>query len=144
MHLRLSTLFLALAVPTTTFAWCPDARLSLEEEFGRSKSAFVGRVVASATVDRGKDSTGGINYQVLVTQRLRGNPTRMTTIFSENSSGRFPLTVGKIYVLFVAPETVEAFPYPVLVVGSCGHSGPLPQSEKVLHEVKHLAKKPAA
>ena len=95
-------------------------------------------------IDRGPSGTGGIQYKVRVKESLRGRHKDWLTIFSENSSGRFPMELGLPYLLFVSPNKVEAFPKPVLVVDSCGHSDLLPKSTEVLKEIRRLAHKPAA
>jgi hypothetical protein len=131
-------------VATPSIAWCPDPPLSLEQEFGQSRFVVVGRVIAESAVDRGPEGVGGTNYVVAVTEILRGRPPKKITIFSENSSGRFPMVRGATYVLFVTKQTVEAFPKPVYTVDNCGHSGQLPASAKTLDEARRLAKRAAA
>lgn len=140
MSLRFAILIVVATIPGIATAWCMD-HPSLEEEFKRSQFVFVGKVIAESVVDRGPEGTGGTNYIVEVQEPLRGKSPQKITIFSENSSGRFTMTKSQQYLLFIHSETVEAYPKPVFSIYNCGHSGTLPQSQKVLNEVRRLAKK---
>jgi len=128
-------------LPRATSAYCGD-HPTIAAEFARSEFVFVGKAVSETIIDRGLNGVGGTNYRVEVERALRGQPKHQITIFSENSSGRFPLDNGERYILFVGREVVEAFPRAVYTVSYCGHSGHLPESQHVLREVQRLAKRP--
>jgi hypothetical protein len=141
LKVRIPIMIIVLALGIgSAVAWCPDPPLSLADEFRQSTFVLTGRVIAESVVDRGPNRIGGKNYVVVVTEILRGKPPKKITIFSEDSSGRFPMVPGARYILFVTKQTVEAFSDPVYTVDNCGHSGRLPGSSKVLDEARRLAK----
>jgi hypothetical protein len=67
---------------------------------------------------------------VRVQEIFKGEPTNSIVIFSENSSGRFSMTVGKTYVLFVYYESGR------FQVSNCGNSGLVSEKQDVIKAVK--------
>jgi hypothetical protein len=59
---------------------------------------------------------------------LRGKVSCTVELFSENSSGRFPMTVGTTYVVFAYRALGRT------MVDSCGNSGPLPEKAEARGE----------
>ena len=74
----------------------------------------------------------GHNYTVQVHEVFKGNPTNTVVIFSENSSGRFPMSVGSTYILFVYYELGR------YQIDSCGNSGLLSEKQNVVQNVRQL------
>ena len=74
----------------------------------------------------------GTTYSVQVEEVLRGSPGKTVKLFSENSSGRFPMEVGAAYLVFVHEELDR------LAADYCGNSGKLP--EKYLDELYQIIK----
>ena len=126
--------------PFDALAWC-ESYPTVAEEFSHSFIVLVGKVVAEEKVNAaGEDYFDGVNYKLTVSEVLRGENIKSITLFSENSSGRFPMTVGKSYLVFASVEHGLLPGYPVLAVSSCGNSGLLSESRPKLQEARRLAK----
>jgi len=71
----------------------------------------------------------GHNHTLKVTTVYKGEKTEQITIFSENTSGRFPMEIGKSYLLFVHEYEKR------LQIDNCGNSG---LASKKSEEIKQL------
>jgi hypothetical protein len=101
---------------------------------------LVGKVVAEEKVIASGDYVDGINYRLSISEMLSGKQMKSITLFSENSSGRFPMKVGASYLIFASPEHGLLPGQPALTVNNCGNSGLLSESQLKLQEVRRLAK----
>ena len=85
----------------------------------------------------GFDPYVGSYYEVEVLRTYKGKPPRRFRVFSENSTARCHLWVGKKYLLFVTqvdwPESNQH------TVDNCGNSGFMDRAAKTL---KYLRKRP--
>ena len=115
-------------------AYC-DSSPSVAEELTTAPLVFVARV---RSADEPSNATGTF-YTVDVRQRLKGASPATLQLYSENSSGRFPMQVGRDYVLFVSQQQFEHQGHRWFV-DNCGNSAPLPEAKKVLATVKRLTK----
>jgi hypothetical protein len=75
----------------------------------------------------------GTMYRIRVDRAFRGNLGNAAEIFSENSSGSFPMTVGAKYLLFIYTASGP------MQVDYCGNSGLLSKRRKELQLVERLA-----
>lgn len=106
-----------------------------------SDLVFVGRVVAEQKIHEAPGGFfDGIEYQLSVVEPLRGKPKALVHIFSENSSGRFPMMVGNSYLVFtsITPGTFAG--NPVFTISYCGNSGEVKSKVKALSLVRKLSK----
>ncbi|MFN2507830.1 MAG: hypothetical protein ABR589_03560 [Chthoniobacterales bacterium] len=71
---------------------------------------------------------------------LKGTPPQRVRLYSENSSGRFPMRVGWRYLIFAAPASFEGIRGQQLAINKCGNSAPLPKANDALAIVRRLAK----
>lgn len=115
MKLRILTVGWAL-LPLHCAAVCLLDSYDLWAEYSRSELVFLGRVVESATIEESTKYLDGANHTVTMLELYKGRPEDRITIFSENSSGRFPMEVGKKYLLF-ANKTLGRF-----TSDNCGNS----------------------
>ena len=85
----------------------------------------------------GFDPYVGAYYDVEVLRTYKGNPPRRLRLFSENSTARFHLWVGKTYLLFL---TEASWPGDnnLYTVDTCGNSGDLGRSGKVRKELRKI------
>ncbi len=116
------------------FAVCFFGHPSLEQEYQNSTMIFVGRVTSEEFTPESKNYLDGTTYSVQVEEVLRGSPGKTVKLFSENSSGRFPMEVGAAYLVFVHEELDR------LAVDYCGNSGKLPEKAEslaTLRKMKH-------
>jgi hypothetical protein len=113
-------------------AVCLNGYPSITEEYANSQSVFIGKVLAERAVPESGNYYDGDNYTVGVQEVFKGNPTSKVVIFSENSSGRFPLSVGSTYILFVYYELGR------YQINNCGNSGLLSKKQDVVQAVRQL------
>ena len=81
-------------ISTIATAACLKDYPSVAEEYTESKSVFIGKVVEIIAVAESGNYYDGQNCTVQVQEVFKGNPTKLITIFIENSSGRFPMVRG--------------------------------------------------
>ena len=126
--------------PLAALAWC-ESYPTVAEEFSDSAMVLVGKVTAEEKVNAaGENYFDGTNYRLTVIDILQGKKIKSLTLFSENSSGRFPMTVGENYLVFASVELGLLLGYPVFAVSNCGNSGLLSESQPKLEEARRLAK----
>lgn len=115
-----------------TSAYCPSYP-GVEQEFGESEIVFVGKVISEEKIHESQDGYfDGINYTLAVTEVLKGMPGQVVTVFSENSSGRFPMDIGETYLVFtsITPGTFAGIP--IYTVSYCGNSGKVQERKDAL------------
>lgn len=121
-----------LLISTIATAVCLKGHPSIAEEYADSQSVFIGKVTSIQDVPESGAYYDGHNYTVQVQEVFKGNPTNTVVIFSENSSGRFPMSVGSTYILFVYYELGRN------QVSNCGNSGLLSEKQDVIQAVRQL------
>ncbi len=116
-------LVLSTAAPVA-FGQCQGAQLSVSDEVHSAGSTLVGTVEAAQSVPEAATHLDGVNYMLRVDRVLHGKMIRQSEveIFSENSAEKFPMQVGKQYLLFLHKEEAG------FVVNNCGNSGLLEAS----------------
>ena len=118
-----------------------DGHPTVKQEFKTSALVFVGQVTSARDVAvRSTAITGGTFYSVDVVEVLKGRPPQKLELYSENSSGRFPMDVGVRYVIFADYGVFEGIRGQQLAVSNCGNSAPLPEGQKTLETVRRLKK----
>jgi hypothetical protein len=154
---RVLPLFLALplclGVPTA-HATCwelgkEDAghrRPSLSNEFKAAEFVVIGRAKQERNISGPTDPQGyeWTVYDVEVLEPLKGSPPHTVKLLSENSSARFPMSLGQSYVLFVSheptPERAGSTELPQDYIDNCGNSGLLETSSDRALEARRLSK----
>jgi len=115
--------------------------MSVADEYVATKYVLTAKIVAQKLV--GVDKEGlfkGTNYRVAPLQTYKGHPPGTFSIYSENSSARFPMDVGKSYLLFVYRLNGQ------FIVDSCGWSDEVGKSDFALARLKNrneLANQPS-
>jgi len=121
---------------TTVRAVCLNGHPSVAEESKAAKAVVAATVIAERLVPSAEaDFYDGTLYRIRVDRTFRGSLGDAAEIFSENSSGRFPMTVGAEYLLFIRSGSAG------MRVDYCGNSGLLPKRRKELKQVERLAAK---
>jgi len=113
-------------------AVCLTGHRTIAEEYPNSKSVFIGKVTAKKDVPESGNYYNGHNYTVQVQEVFKGDPINPVVIFSENSSGRFPMVVGMTYIIFLYYELGR------YQVDNCTNSGLLSEKQDVIQTVRHL------
>jgi len=134
-----------LAVPTVVLmfalraaAVCLEPHPRVCAEFFKSEAVFVGEVVSQRTVPaKGPDYDGWL-YRLRVHRVFRGKIGETLDIFTENSTGRFPLEVGHEYLLFAGRGNGR------LVITNCGNSGLLTDAAAKIRDIERIGKGSAA
>ena len=129
------TVAVALAAPAA-FGVCMLDDYSVPAEFARSTVVAVGRVVSERQVHEQAelDVLDGTVYTLRVQETLRGQPSRTISVFSENSSGRFPMLKGQAYILFLYAQSGR------LSADNCGNSGLVSEKQTVVNSARELAR----
>ena len=120
------------------FALCMDGRHPDVAAGFRASRYVITAIVESSRNESSADDPEGVAdtvYTVRVVSVFKGKPGRYLTLWSENTSGGFPMHIGKEYLLFVETSQDGDF------VDSCGKSGLLDQSKGELEEVEKMAER---
>ena len=113
---------------------CLNGHPTVQTEYRLRNSVLVGTVISEhdeSAVDKYFDQDG-VTYTVKVDEVLRGRPPKTVLLFSENSSGRFPMQVGTKYLLFVYRDHGRT------MVDNCGNSEIFSSTSLVLRAVRKL------
>jgi hypothetical protein len=127
-----------LLVPTSVFGYCP-AHPDISTEFQESEFVFLGEVASEEPVEENGDFYDGINYTLTITEQFKGAHKNSFIVFSENSSGRFPMEKGVGYLIFTSRQSVLLADGPAFAVSNCGNSGPAGEQETAITQVRELA-----
>jgi hypothetical protein len=134
----LIVLLAAAAASATCLAQCQSNRVSLNHELRQAGTTMVATVEAAVPVPDSSFHLDGISYIVHVDRVLKGRmiDRDVVDIFSENSPSKFPMQIGKQYLLFVHRN------YNDYEVDNCGNSGLLESSSiDSLAKLKEYARK---
>src|SRR5688572_11936925 len=80
---------------------------SVGEEFTNSAVVAVGKVVKSREVLDTDGFIQGTFYTIQITEVLKGSSTNIAELYSENTSGRFPMEPGSSYLIFGSMNSFE-------------------------------------
>jgi len=126
------TVISILVLSSMAAAVCLKGHPSVEEEYYESQSVFIGKVMAEKAVAESRDYYEGKNYTVQIQEILRGNPTNPIVIFSENSTGRFPMAVGNSYIIFLHYELGR------YQIDNCGNSGLVLEKQDTIQTLRQI------
>jgi len=132
---KLAALACALLLPTLpSFGFCPQPDPTVACEFLNSDAIFIGTVISARTVPPGAErpEIEGWLYDLTVQELFRGPRTRTIEVFTEDANTRFPLEVGKQYLLFA--DEFEGR----LTISCCGNSAELPKAQQAIRELHRL------
>lgn len=126
---------LALVCGQTAHSACVFGDYSVHAEYSRSDAVLEVVVVSERVVPDTEESDvlGGHYYTVRTEARYKGELPDVIDLFSENSSGRFPMVVGERYLVFVHSNVGN------LTADNCGNSGRLSARQSIRSEVRRLA-----
>lgn len=133
LPIRLSLLACALLLTGPLgLGFCPKPDPSVACEFLNSRVVFVGKVVSVRTVPPHGEELDGWTYVLNVQEWFRGPHTKTIEVFTENTSGRFPLDIGKTYLLFAYPLGGR------LTITNCGNSALLADAEGSVRDLRKI------
>jgi hypothetical protein len=131
---KLTALACALLLPTLpSLGYCPQPDPTVACEFLNSDAVFIGTVISARAVSpRGSAEIEGWLYSLTVQELFRGPRTRTIRVFTEDANTRFPLDVGKKYLLFAGGSGGR------LGIDCCGNSAELPKAQEAIRELHRL------
>jgi hypothetical protein len=112
---------------------CPNGWPTISDEYNDSVMVLVGKVVAHAATPAEGEFYDGDTYTVVSVRVLKGNLGARIDLFSENSSGRFPMRTNREYLLFVYEQSGR------LMVENCGNSDLMPHAKSALAQTIAVA-----
>jgi len=118
-----------------THAVCFNGHPSVPTEYAQSDVVLIGQVIRHRAVLEADGYYEGDGYSIRVRELFRGSVPPAFEVFSENSTGRFPMEKRRTYLLFVYREGGR------LMVDNCGNSGVLAASVAALDTVRQLHRK---
>lgn len=126
--------FAALVLLGIAHAVCLDGQPTVKDEYRHSAYVVIVKVHSSRNISGSQNGffLDGEEATVMVLDSYKGKAPGQLRIFSENSSGRFPLKVGESYLLFIKHSAGR------LVINSCGNSDLLANSKRQLASLKKL------
>lgn len=122
---------LLFSVPAA-LGFCPQPDPTVACEFLNSDAVFVGTVISVRAVPAHGQELDGWLYELTVEELFRGPRRNALDVFTENSSGRFPLEVARRYLLF-ADEVGGRFE-----ITNCGNSALASRSPGIVRELRKL------
>lgn len=115
-------------------AVCPEPHPRVCAEFFKSNAVFIGTVIAERTVPARADFYDGWVYRLRAKKIYRGPVRETIEVFTGNDNARFPLEVGKTYLLF-------AYMYDGrLTIDNCGNSEEFHQAGEAIRQIEDLLK----
>jgi hypothetical protein len=129
------SIYLLFTVGRDVHAACPAEVVMLPEQEVKTVAAVVvGKAIKQKYTAAGPGGTwiDGTYYTVTISSVEYGLAAKDVILFSENSSGRFPMVLNESYLLFVS--SCEGVQY----IDAKGNSGPLRKRLDVLRRVMSL------
>ena len=130
------TICCAMALATSSAsAACVLDDYSVRAEYGRSAVVALALVVSERSEPEQPERglLDGTVYTLRLQEAFRGHPSSTIEVFSENSSGRFPMVKGRNYLVFLYSQLGW------LSADYCGNSGLVSDKQSVIREVRELA-----
>lgn len=108
-------------------------KIPLKTEIRNAEAIVIGRVLSEHGLHEDADDPDGItasNVTVQVLKKLKGTLPGVIVVRNENTSSRYPMSVGEEHILFIARKNREMW------IDSCGNSEVLPDGGPVVKEVQ--------
>ncbi|SHH44794.1 hypothetical protein SAMN05216361_0146 [Marisediminitalea aggregata] len=120
---------------TCSSAVCLSDRPNVKNEYENNESVFVGKVVDEAYLSDDQGFYTALLYSIKVQYIYKGKLSGILVAFNNMDSGRFPMDVGKEYLIFTNAS------YSPIIISSCGNSKEVSNATETIEEVKKLASK---
>ena len=108
-------------------------KIPLKREVRTAEAIVIGRVLSERRLQEEADDPDGItasNVTVKVLKKLKGTLSGVIVLSNENTSSRYPMSVGEEHILFVSRT------YHDMWIDSCGNSDVMPDGEQVASKVR--------
>ena len=121
----------AICLDPTTFV--SGYKVPLASEVRAADGIVIGRVLSEQGQREDPTDPDGYtayNVTVRVTTRLKGNLPSVIVIRNENTSARYPMSIGEEHLLFVFKDDER------LSVNSCGNSSLMPEGNQQVQAIR--------
>lgn len=108
-------------------------KVPLETEARTAEAIVIGRVLSERRLQEDPDDPEGVtasNFTIKVLSKLKGRLPGVIVVRNENTSSRYPMSVGEEHILFVSRINRETW------IDSCGNSDALPRGERVAKAIR--------
>jgi hypothetical protein len=108
-------------------------KVPLRTEVRTAEAIVIGRVLSELRLQEDADDPEGVtasNVSIKVLKKLKGDLPSAIVVRNENTSSRYPMSVGEEHILFVSRTNDEMW------IDSCGNSKPMPRGEQVAKKVR--------
>lgn len=108
-------------------------KVPLETEVRTAEAIVIGRVILEQRLQEDADDPDGVtasNVTIKVLKRLKGSLPSVIVVRNENTSSRYPMSVGEEHILFVSRTNHGTW------IDSCGNSEAMPHGEQIAKEVR--------
>ena len=135
--MRIGILFgylIAFSLANTALGACLLDDYSVGAEYGKSVAVVTATVLSERVIpDKSEpEFIAGTIYTLRIQESFRGTLTNIAEVYSENTTGRFPMVKGRTYLLFLYRDEG------LLSADPCGNSGLTSQKKDVLKTVHAL------
>lgn len=115
--------------------YCPNnyKTRSVQEEYRSSQCVLIVEVLSKEGILDTEGFFSHYKYELSVQKRFKGKCPKTLTIMDENDSGRFDMTIGKQYLIFI--EDMNS----IDIASCCGNSGLLADKKAVVAELNKLS-----
>ncbi|MBI3902578.1 MAG: hypothetical protein HY306_06495 [Nitrosomonadales bacterium] len=137
-HISIALLIYTSFVAPNVFAFCENFP-NPTQEYQRSELVFIGTVLKKDKIPEAGNFIVGTRYLVHVKEILKGKPKQRFSLYSENTSSRFPMEIGQNYLVFTSLGVFEELQEKQPFIDSCGNSGLLNKSGKAISIVRKLS-----
>jgi hypothetical protein len=110
-------------------------KIPLKTEVRTAGAIVIGRVLSEQRLQEDADDPDGVTavkVSIKVLEKLKGRLPSVIVVRNENTSSRYPMSVGEEHILFVSRTNHGTW------IDSCGNSEAMPQGEQVVKEVRTL------
>lgn len=108
-------------------------RVPLETEVRTAEAIVTGRVLSVRHFQEDADDPDGVtasNVTIRVLKKLKGNVPSVIVVRNENTSSRYPMSVGEEHVLFLSDTNGERS------INSCGNSEAMPPGDQLVKRIR--------
>ena len=108
-------------------------KIPLETDIRTVEAIVTGRVLSEDRLQEDADDPDGVtasNVTIKVLKKLKGNLSGVIVVRNENTSSRYPMSIGEEHILFVSRTNRRMW------IDSCGNSKVMPDGQQVVKEVR--------
>jgi hypothetical protein len=108
-------------------------KVPLETEVRSAEAIIIGRVLAERQLRDDADDPDGVtasNVTIKVMKKLKGNLPSVIVVRNENTSSRYPMSVGEEQILFLSRTNGETS------IDSCGNSAAMPHGDQLVKKIR--------